>query len=449
MKHHLGTRRRPRRLLAGAAAVLTALALAACSSNGGNSTANSQKSQGVVHLSLWSWSGATPAPVELWNKTHPNVQIDLTRIPAGNGGGYAKMLTAIKAGNAPDLGQIEYDVLPSFIHTGGLLDLTKYGAGSLEKNYPPVMWGQVAFGGGVYAIPRDAGPLGLYYRDDLFKKYGLAIPSTWSQFASEAEQLHAKDKTVYLSPFFTDDPAWIAALSQQAGSTWFKTSGSTWNVGIDDAATLKVADYWQQLIDKGVVKPEQGASPSFGKDLSDGTLLAYPSAIWGQLNFNSLAPKLAGHWRAAPLPTWEGSAAGAQYGGSSFGVFKDSKHPQEAEQFAKWLGNDTGALTLLTKFGDYPASIPGQSIKQANTGVPYFGGQNIYPIFKAALNSALKGSATWGPTMTTVFTTLSDGLGKAATPGSGVTVPQVFQNVQQSTVSDMKSQGFKVQSSTR
>lgn len=441
-----------RRFLASALAGLAAIALASCSSTSTSPTptASAASSSGkVVHLKLWSWSGATPAPVQLFNKTHKDIQVDLTRITAGLGGGYSKMLTAIKAGNAPDLGQVEYDVLPSFIHTGGLLDLSKYGASSLKKNYPSVMWGQVAFGGGVYAIPRDAGPMGLYYRSDLFTKYGLTPPKTWDEFATDAVTLHTKDPNVYLSPFFTDDSAWLTALAQQAGSHWFSTSGNAWKVGINDKATLKVADYWQKLLDAGAVKPEIGGSPEWGKDLSDGTIAAYPSAIWGQLNFNSLAPQLAGSWRAAPLPSWGASDEGTQYGGSSFVVFKDSKHPKEATEFATWLGNNKGALGLLTTFGDYPASIPGQAIPEANRGVPYFGGQNIYPIFKKALNKAEKGSAIWGPTMTSVFAKMADGLAKAATPGSGVTLRQTLNSLEQTTLSDMKSQGFKAKASTK
>lgn len=41
-------------------------------------------------------------------------------------------------------------------------------------------WKQVTFGDtGVYAIPQDTGPMAMFYRKDLFEKYGVEVPKTW------------------------------------------------------------------------------------------------------------------------------------------------------------------------------------------------------------------------------------------------------------------------------
>jgi multiple sugar transport system substrate-binding protein len=94
------SRHRGRRLLALATAA-AALALTACSS-GGSSTA---ASTGKVTLTFWSWVPGISQSVNLWNKSHPDIQVSLDETTSGGAGTYAKMFSALQAGNAPDLGQ--------------------------------------------------------------------------------------------------------------------------------------------------------------------------------------------------------------------------------------------------------------------------------------------------------------------------------------------------------
>ncbi len=79
------------------------LLLSAC--GGGASTGNTS-SGGVVNLTSWSWVPNLQTSVDLFNKTHTNIHVTWDSVPSGANGTYAKMFTAIKAGNAPDLGQV-------------------------------------------------------------------------------------------------------------------------------------------------------------------------------------------------------------------------------------------------------------------------------------------------------------------------------------------------------
>ena len=50
-----------------------------------------------------------------------------------------------------------------------------------------------------------------------------------------------------------------------------------------------------------------------------------------------------GNWRAAPLPQWTaGANVAANWGGSTYPVFSQSKHPKEAAEFSEWLTLDLG-----------------------------------------------------------------------------------------------------------
>ena len=57
--------------------------------------------------------------------------IALEKIPTGSAGGYAKMHSALQAGQAPDLAQVEYQVIPEFLLDDGLMDLKPLGVADL------------------------------------------------------------------------------------------------------------------------------------------------------------------------------------------------------------------------------------------------------------------------------------------------------------------------------
>ena len=136
-------------------------------------------------------------------------------------------------------------------------------------------------GSAVYAIPQDTGPMGLFYRTDLFQKYGLPVPTTWAQYLSDAEKLHAAHPNVYIAAFPANDAQWFSGLAGRRAK-WFTTSGDTWVAGINDTASTQVATLWQQLISDHLVKVKPDFSTEWYKDLSDGTLLTWPTAVWGE-----------------------------------------------------------------------------------------------------------------------------------------------------------------------
>ncbi len=295
------------------------------------------------------------------------------------------MFSALQAGNAPDLGQVEYATLPNFEHVGGLVDLSKYGASSAKQNFVPWTWTQVTQGSAVEAIPQDTGPMGLFYRNDLFKKYGLTVPTTWAQYLSDAKKLHAANPNAYIAAFPANDAQWFAGLAWQAGARWFSTSGDSWVAGINDAPSTQVANFWQQLISDHLVKVEPDFASEWYKDLSDGTLLTWPTAVWGE---NTLSHqrrpdqgRLAGgadaelglHPEQRQLGRVDhGGVQGQQAPGPGRSVRRLAEH-QPAEHHRP----DHQGRPLP---GRHRA---GQQQPAANSPVAFYGGQNIWKVFQA------------------------------------------------------------------
>ena len=164
-----------------------------------------------VTLEVWSWVPGLDKTVAAFTKAYPDITVKITNL-GGGPNTYTKLQTALKAGSgAPDVAQIEYGFLPSFADTGGLVDLSKFGANDYRKYFVPWTWGQVSpEGKAVYAIPQDTGPFAMVYRDDVLKKYSVAVPKTWDQYATAAASVNSKSAgKVKLGNFYSTFAPWF------------------------------------------------------------------------------------------------------------------------------------------------------------------------------------------------------------------------------------------------
>jgi multiple sugar transport system substrate-binding protein len=431
------------RWLRGGCAALAAASLVMLSACGGSSDPGSQDSGDgkAVTLEFWAAAIGLEKSVALWNQSHPDVKVNFSRISPGSVGGYAKMQNAVKAGNAPCLGQIGYDTMPTFVATGALEDVSKYAEASKDL-FVPWTWQMSGVGGQVYGIPVDVGPQALFYRSDLFKKYGITAPKTWDEFAAAAQKVHAADPATYITT--TPQDAYdLGALTWQAGGRWFGTENDQWQVTIGSDETRKVAQYWQALLSKDAVTSVPPLDTAWFKAVQDGHVLSLVGAVWAAPLIAKNLPELSGKWAVAPMPQWSATdnAAGNR-GGSATAVLKGCKNPKQATEFATWLSTNPDSVTnLIQNTGIYPAAKSGLDLPAANQPSAYFGGQNIYEVFKTAAANT-NTNWMWGPTMTQTQSDFKAALKKAGT-GQG-TIPQAVTDVQASTVEALKSQGLSV-----
>ncbi|MFC9332055.1 extracellular solute-binding protein [Kitasatospora sp. NPDC057015] len=374
-----------------------------------------------------------------FNVTHEDVQVRFEKIVPGSKGGYAKIFAAVKAGNAPCLAQVGYESLPSFVVEGAVEDVSQ-AAAAHRSEYGEAAWNQVGIDGRVYGIPVDMGPMALYYRTDVYARHGIEPEATWEQFAADAATLHAADPDGYLSVLNPDDPWWFAGMSAQAGGNWFAADGQGWKVSLADKGTTKVASYWQDLVNRGLVKAEQSYTPDLYKEFQDGTIAAYAGPVWfsGVLEQNSA--QAAGKWAVAPMPQWEdGTSSVGNDGGSASAVLKGCRNSGAAVEFANWLSTDAAAVgTLVNRAGIYPASTGGASIPALSARSAYFGNQPIFDVFRQSLAQAARW--TWGPTMTQTSSDLTDTFGAAVAAHTELSA--ALGAVQHRTLDAMKAKGL-------
>ncbi|MFE4583254.1 ABC transporter substrate-binding protein, partial [Streptomyces chartreusis] len=170
------------------AVALGATALTACGSE------DSEAESGPVSLTYWTWTPGMDKVVDLWN-TGPGKKDRITVTVKKQASGdtlVTKILTAHKAGKAPDLVQAEYQALPTLVSNDAVADIAG-DVGDARGKFADGVWQQTTLGtDAVYAVPQDIGPMMFYYREDLFKKYGLTVPTTWEEFAKTARALKKK-----------------------------------------------------------------------------------------------------------------------------------------------------------------------------------------------------------------------------------------------------------------
>jgi multiple sugar transport system substrate-binding protein len=433
-----------RRLVTSAVAVaLGATTLAACGSS--EDKGEGEARSGPVSLTYWSWAPGMDKVVDLWNKgPGRKEQITVTVKKQASGDTLVtKILTAHKAGKAPDLVQAEYQALPTLVSNDALADISGE-VGDAKGRFAEGVWQQTTLGtDAVYAVPQDIGPMMFYYRADLFEEYGLKVPTTWDEFAETARTLKKKAPDKALTTFSANDSGLFAGLAQQAGAQWWTTSGERWKVGIDDAATRKVAGFWGGLVKEGTVDNQPMYTPAWNKALNTGKQIAWVSAVWAPGTLTTAAPDTKGKWAMAPLPQWsENENRTGSWGGSSTAVTTDSGNKAAAAKFATWLNTDGEALNALAKeSGIYPASTSAQ-LSGAFTSPPaYFSNQPDFYTRAAEIAKTTAPSA-WGPNVNVAYTSFKDAFGAAAKNKSDFGA--ALKTVQEDTVADLKKQGFEV-----
>ncbi|MEA3163358.1 MAG: multiple sugar transport system substrate-binding protein [Verrucomicrobiota bacterium] len=406
---------------------------------------------GPITLEVWSWVGGLDKAAKLFEQAYPDIKVHVNNV-GGGPGEYQKLQTALKAGSGgPDVAQIEYMFLPSFIVTDGLADLSKYGAADLKDFFVPWTWGQVSPDGkAVYGIPQDTGPMALLYNKKVFDQYGLTVPATWDEFTQQAEKLaQASAGKVKFCNFFPTHAPWFISLAWANGAELFKTQGDSWVQSLNQPACEKVLTYWDGLIKKKLVSTIPGFTAEFYSAIGSGQIASSIEAAWGPgVLAASLNDKTSGDWQVAPLPQWakDQSFHSGNWGGSCNVVPKQSKHLKAAVLFSVWLNSAKGpVMSNWNNYGIFPAALAGLASPDLNqpdkNPSKFCGGQNVADVYSQA-SKAVNADFAWSPW----FAFVNDNYNKQieALLGGKATPKQALDAWQNESLKNAKGDGYEV-----
>jgi multiple sugar transport system substrate-binding protein len=423
-----------------AGAIVLTLGLASCSSG------SSQGEDGPVTLEMWTYTlkGNDPeaqAIVDRYHELNPDVTIKLSEV-GGTADTSSKLLAADRADSTPDVVQVEYRALPSLVVSGAVKDITDDVADS-KGDVADNIWDLTTFDDRVYGVPQDIGPMMLTYRADLFEKYGVAVPTTWAEYATAAETIHAQDPSVYIASFSATQLEFFASMAAQAGAEWWSNDGDAWKIGIDSEESLATADYWQDLVERDLVKVEPLLTPEWNAQVNDGRILSWSAAAWAPSVIYSVAPDTAGLWESAPLPQWKaGDAAVPFLGGSTYLVPEKSKHAEAAADFATWLSTSDEGSKLLLALDVYPGGNAGREATVTSPPPALMPQQtDFYKVADQVIDDTTI-PITWGPNVNVAQSAFGDALNEAAL--SGTSFRDVYTQAQGVVEADLEKSGFTV-----
>jgi multiple sugar transport system substrate-binding protein len=423
--------------------------LAACSSSPSSAPAAS----GHVTLSWWTWTTNPQNVIANFEKANPGIKISE---PPDYGSGstfYPKLTTAMAGGTGPCVTQVEYDHLPQFLAQKDFVSITQY-VSSYKKDFPSWVWNQVSQNGQVYAMPEDIGPMALMYQPSVLSHYNLPVPSTWTQFASDAVALHKADPSMYLTYFAPNDGDEMEALWWQAGAFPYQVqSDGSWKIDVDGALEQKVMQYWGTLVSEGAVAVDQDFEADWGHHIGADKYAAMVGAGWSP-SYMVDAYLPAGstqQWAIAPMPQWTaGANASANWGGSTNAVTKDcpSADVKDAALFAAYINTAKSGLAIDEKpatpsgggRGLFPAALARASVPEFSAPVPNFSG-NVNAQYSAyAANVPVK--FEWSPFDSELTTILTGEMAKAAAGSEAWS--QVLVNTESQLLSYAQSAGYTV-----
>ncbi|MBR7133500.1 MAG: extracellular solute-binding protein [Clostridia bacterium] len=289
-------------------------------------------------ISVWCGLGSEWAQIikQLSDETftpETGIAVDMNILPSGqlSAGSVNALMLAIAAGTAPDAAIGVAESSPGeFAMREAVVDLSKM------KDYDKVVSELVpnstiamSFEGGVYGLPLTTGFKVMFYRKDIFQKFGFELPNSWNDvYDTLLPMLYQNNLQMYIpndfgmflaqygGKYYTDDFSASALDSNEAFQAFVMSTELYTNYGID-------------------------VSASFYNRFRTGEM---PIGIGGFSDYMSLqvaAPELTGKWAITLVPGLEkeDGTIDRSYMGvtTSSGIILNKSEKKDASwEFLKW-----------------------------------------------------------------------------------------------------------------
>lgn len=310
-----------------------------------------------VALQLWGFAGEyefLPQLIEQFEAENPNITVEITDIPEDD---YpTKIDTALLAKEPPDLGYVYED---RWMKTGAFLPLDSYlqQEGIDIKDYNAGVMSTCTYEGKVYCIGTYTGAVLMFYNKDLFDAAGVEYPSstepmTIDEYAAMIKALSVPSEDIQKRVWGGDAGAayWWAERS-----TMLSADGREIEGFVNDEATVHFYEVLASLPKDGSVMTSTESQLMEGSDLlAQGKLatsitdnaVAIPVLETAKIRYGAAPTPVEKEGDPAFVPTWT----------DSYGVFTNSKHPEEAKKLLAYIvkkGNERqlelGNLSLNLK----------------------------------------------------------------------------------------------------
>ncbi|MGF2614685.1 carbohydrate ABC transporter substrate-binding protein [Rossellomorea vietnamensis] len=340
-----------------------------------------------VTLDFWLF-GATnyEALAEEYEKENPDVKINIKTSELGDH--HNSLFTAISSGTgAPDLAMIEVDQLDRYREAQDrFVNLYDLGAEDIKGEYLDWKWRGAENGDGdfLFGLPTDIGPKAMYYHTEVFEEAGLPTdPDEVSELISTPEAFKEAAKKVLDAtdkPMVDSMEMAFRANMDALEVSYFNRDGELL-IEEKDNGVKEAYDFAVELDQEGYVGNFEMWTPEWANALNKGGFAVEMAPAWLKGYMTENAPEGEGKWRVTTLPT---QFAG-NWGGSYISIPSETKHSEEAYEFAQWLLSSENQMQSFVENGLFPSAPDVYEMEEfKNNSDAYFGGENTAKYFAEA-----------------------------------------------------------------
>jgi multiple sugar transport system substrate-binding protein len=313
-----------------------------------------------IVLNFWDMQwGGTPftnqvkAEVAAFNKSHPGIVVKYRQLSWGD---YTqKLLSAVQAGSPPDIGGGDSGIPFTMNAQGQTLPINdlyaQWQKDGTFKDMVPWAYKKWELNGQDLGITWQFDQRAIFYRKDLFRKAGIAVPTTWQELMAAAKKLNNPSKgTIGIAipgkqGSYDTDQFYMTLVLQAGGGLADPKGNPTFNT----PQQLKALEFEKQLsayaakgtpawtmADTEKAFDQGKAAMAFGGGWFIGDLKASSAAKGGAATTARMVLQNMG-----VLPVLIGPGGPKAQHCVSFAnpwmIYKQTKHPAEAKMFLKFM----------------------------------------------------------------------------------------------------------------
>lgn len=307
--------------------------------------------QEPVTLKYWNWTAAdSDMPwqrefIQRFEEEYPNIKVDLLVNPAHDH--HNKLLMATQVGEAPDVFQYIPEWLVVLWSADVLLPINDYISSSESNQFTQSTLDLASWQGQLYGLPWRYGCSVMYINIDMFEKAGIEIPQdpmakeidwNWEDLYEISKRFKEVLPAGEWGFGYSGDATnlgmsweWLGFFFQ-AGGTLLDESGKA---AINSTAGVEAINFYKKLYDEELIP--KGVLALKDSDMLDlfgrGVVAMWQNGPWQIGRIQKAYPNTKFATVMLPKHLHDGSSAG----GTVLGISKQTKHPEEAITFIKYL----------------------------------------------------------------------------------------------------------------
>lgn len=312
-----------------------------------------KKNDGSIKLTYWlDGSIENFAPTvkitEQWNAEHPECQVELVPLPAGDS--YNQKVLTAAAGNAlPDIIRMDELFVPQFAYEGVLADVTDLATGEYPINFADIhdnALEMAMYDGRYFGYPEDYSWNVLAYRKDSFIEAGLdpnKPPKTWDEFIEYGQKLTNASAGKYgfvIQPYDWWFFSWIWMNGGDLFSPDLKKSIMNQKEGVEALQFYVDMHSKYHIVPPAVVSAmrTQGAQFSAETAMINGQVAMLQIGPWFTQTYYQQAPDDVDNLMYAPMPiNPEKNIEASTIGGRVVSVSANTPYREQAWEYVRYL----------------------------------------------------------------------------------------------------------------